>query len=159
MPPKESEALLSGEGIGNKSHTSVLPFNSYGSEECNGNDDDLTGKSSSQQFIAWLSALWNCRRCFCCCIVATIIVVAIELFGPSTSEPSRSSSSSKNKFRSEIHNVATTIAEETKTTTSSSIVKKTGPYKLVEAHKGKSFFDYYEFNDGPDSIGSAGYNN
>ena len=33
----------------------------------------------------------------------------------------------------------------------------TGPYELIEAHKGKSFFDYYDFFDGPDSVGSAGY--
>mmetsp|Transcript_23763 Transcript_23763/g.35465 ORF Transcript_23763/g.35465 Transcript_23763/m.35465 type:complete len:485 (-) Transcript_23763:447-1901(-) len=34
----------------------------------------------------------------------------------------------------------------------------TGPYKLVEHHEGKTFFDGYEFHDGPDSVGSAGYN-
>lgn len=34
----------------------------------------------------------------------------------------------------------------------------TGPYKLVELQEGKSFFDYYDFFDGPDSLGSAGYN-
>ena len=33
-----------------------------------------------------------------------------------------------------------------------------GPYKLLEAHTGSTFFDYYIFNDGPDSVGSAGYN-
>lgn len=34
----------------------------------------------------------------------------------------------------------------------------TGPYRLVEAHHGETFFDYYNFQDGPDSLGSAGYN-
>jgi hypothetical protein len=34
----------------------------------------------------------------------------------------------------------------------------TGPYVLVELQEGKSFFDYYDFFSGPDSIGSAGYN-
>lgn len=33
-----------------------------------------------------------------------------------------------------------------------------GPYKLVECQEGKNFFEYYDFLDGPDSIGSAGYN-
>ena len=36
--------------------------------------------------------------------------------------------------------------------------KQTGPYKLVELQEGHKFFDYYDFNDGPDSLGSAGYN-
>ena len=36
--------------------------------------------------------------------------------------------------------------------------KQTGPYRLVELQEGKKFFDHYEFLDGPDSIGSAGYN-
>lgn len=33
----------------------------------------------------------------------------------------------------------------------------TGPYRLVEAQEGSDFFSYYDFFDGPDSIGSAGY--
>ena len=33
-----------------------------------------------------------------------------------------------------------------------------GPYRLIEAQYGSSFFDYYDFYDGPDSLGSAGYN-
>lgn len=36
--------------------------------------------------------------------------------------------------------------------------KPTGPYKLLEAHYGNNFFDYYDFYNGPDSLGSAGYN-
>jgi hypothetical protein len=60
-----------------------------------------------------------------------------------------------NKLRSGIHSVAEDIAQKTKP---KSKVNGSGPYSLVEAHKGKSFFDYYTFNDGPDSIGSAGYN-
>lgn len=36
--------------------------------------------------------------------------------------------------------------------------KPTGPYKLVECQEGDSFFDHYTFLDGPDSLGSAGYN-
>ena len=35
----------------------------------------------------------------------------------------------------------------------------TGPYRLVEAHEGQNFFSNYDFYDGPDSLGSAGYNN
>jgi hypothetical protein len=34
----------------------------------------------------------------------------------------------------------------------------TGPYQLVEVHRGDNFLDYYDFSDGPDSEGSAGYN-
>ena len=34
----------------------------------------------------------------------------------------------------------------------------TGPYKLLEAHLGASFLDYYDFYEGADSLGSAGYN-
>ena len=34
----------------------------------------------------------------------------------------------------------------------------TGPYRLVEAQEGQNFFSYYDFYDGPDSLGSAGYN-
>ena len=34
----------------------------------------------------------------------------------------------------------------------------TGPYKLVEHQEGMDFFDHYTFFDGPDSLGSAGYN-
>jgi len=34
----------------------------------------------------------------------------------------------------------------------------TGSYTLIEAHEGESFFDYYNFIDGPDTLGSAGYN-
>ena len=35
---------------------------------------------------------------------------------------------------------------------------RTGPYKLLEVQEGKDFFSYYDFFDGPDSLGSAGYN-
>ena len=34
----------------------------------------------------------------------------------------------------------------------------TGPYRLLEAQYGSNFFDYYTFYEGPDSLGSAGYN-
>jgi hypothetical protein len=60
-----------------------------------------------------------------------------------------------NKLRSGIHSVAEDIAKKT---TPHYKLNGSGPYSLIEAHKGKSFFDYYIFNDGPDSIGSAGYN-
>ena len=33
-----------------------------------------------------------------------------------------------------------------------------GPYKLVERQEGADFFKYYEFYEGPDSVGSNGYN-
>lgn len=35
---------------------------------------------------------------------------------------------------------------------------RTGPYKLLEVQEGKNFFSHYDFFDGPDSLGSAGYN-
>lgn len=34
----------------------------------------------------------------------------------------------------------------------------TGPYRLVQQQTGQRFLDYYDFLDGPDSLGSAGYN-
>jgi hypothetical protein len=37
-------------------------------------------------------------------------------------------------------------------------LKPLGPYQLVECQEGQTFFDYYDFLDGPDSLGSAGYN-
>ena len=39
-----------------------------------------------------------------------------------------------------------------------SLEEPTGPYKLIEKQEGLDFFDYYNFYDGPDSLGSAGYN-
>ena len=33
-----------------------------------------------------------------------------------------------------------------------------GPYELSSVQEGSTFFDNYEFYDGPDSLGSAGYN-
>ncbi|OEU14978.1 endo-1,3(4)-beta-glucanase-like protein [Fragilariopsis cylindrus CCMP1102] len=69
------------------------------------------------------------------------------------------------KLRSKIHTIATTIAESTESSTTSTTAASdaddetgSGSYKLIEKHQGKSFFDYYIFNDGPDSIGSNGYN-
>lgn len=35
--------------------------------------------------------------------------------------------------------------------------KATGPYRLLERQVGSKFFEHYEFYDGADSIGSAGY--
>jgi hypothetical protein len=37
-----------------------------------------------------------------------------------------------------------------------SVANKT--YVLKEAHHGRAFWNFYEFSDGPDSLGSAGYN-
>lgn len=34
-----------------------------------------------------------------------------------------------------------------------------GPYKLLERQEGEDFFKYYDFYEGPDSVGSNGYNN
>jgi len=35
---------------------------------------------------------------------------------------------------------------------------RTGPYQLTELQVGKKLFDFYEFYEGADSLGSAGYN-
>lgn len=59
------------------------------------------------------------------------------------------------KLRAKIHSVAEDLAE---TTQPFPKLNGSGNYSLVEAHKGESFFDYYTFFDGPDSLGSAGYN-
>ena len=39
-----------------------------------------------------------------------------------------------------------------------SLLLPIGSYKLMSVQEGKSFFDNYKFYDGPDSLGSAGYN-
>mmetsp|Transcript_19547 Transcript_19547/g.29286 ORF Transcript_19547/g.29286 Transcript_19547/m.29286 type:complete len:452 (-) Transcript_19547:86-1441(-) len=44
------------------------------------------------------------------------------------------------------------------TNTASVTEEPTGKYKLVEKQEDMDFFDYYTFYDGPDSLGSAGYN-
>ena len=38
-----------------------------------------------------------------------------------------------------------------------SLRKATGPYRLLQHQTGRNFFDYYDFYQGADSIGSAGY--
>jgi len=53
--------------------------------------------------------------------------------------------------------VATGFKKKT-STTQPQTQKATGPYSLVECQEGEKFFDYYDFYDGPDSLGSAGYN-
>lgn len=37
------------------------------------------------------------------------------------------------------------------------LTKATGPYKIVNVHQGKDFFDGFTFYEGADSLGSAGY--
>mmetsp|Transcript_4849 Transcript_4849/g.11538 ORF Transcript_4849/g.11538 Transcript_4849/m.11538 type:complete len:485 (-) Transcript_4849:114-1568(-) len=58
-------------------------------------------------------------------------------------------------LRTKIHGLADGIAARTE---APAPANGSGPYSLVEAHEGRSFFDYYDFEDGPDSAGSAGYN-
>jgi Glycosyl hydrolases family 16 len=50
------------------------------------------------------------------------------------------------------------ISNNTEQSLNSSMVYPKGSYKLVERQVGESFFDSYDFWDGPDSVGSAGYN-
>lgn len=38
------------------------------------------------------------------------------------------------------------------------LLEPTGPYQLVECQEGQSFLDAYDFYNGADSLGSAGYN-
>jgi hypothetical protein len=38
------------------------------------------------------------------------------------------------------------------------VEQRTGPYQLAECQEGQALLDAYEFIDGPDSLGSAGYN-
>ena len=42
-------------------------------------------------------------------------------------------------------------------TGTASLRKATGPYRLLQHQTGRNFFDYYDFYQGADSIGSAGY--
>jgi hypothetical protein len=43
-------------------------------------------------------------------------------------------------------------------TKKASNARASGPYKLFQAQEGDRFFDYYDLYDGPDSLGSAGFN-
>mmetsp|Transcript_25772 Transcript_25772/g.60423 ORF Transcript_25772/g.60423 Transcript_25772/m.60423 type:complete len:449 (-) Transcript_25772:158-1504(-) len=60
------------------------------------------------------------------------------------------------KLRATIHSMAEDVAERTDPIPPK--LNGSGNYSLIEAHTGKSFFDYYTFFDGWDSLGSAGYN-
>lgn len=40
----------------------------------------------------------------------------------------------------------------------SMLLTPTGPYKLLQSQVGEHFFDFYNFYNGPDSLGSAGHN-
>lgn len=50
----------------------------------------------------------------------------------------------------------TGIVEQNETERSN--IRAIGPYKLFQAQEGEKFFDFYNFFNGADSLGSAGYN-
>jgi hypothetical protein len=176
MPPKESDALLSGDGEVKKKFGKHLSLDDGSSSFSSSNDDDndnyddndkdtnvsSSSSSSSSSFVRRM--IITSRSKPCCSIVFTLLValiIIIIVVLVTTQHVTFTTTTAK--LRSKIHTIATTIAESTTTTTTSSDdeskgTKGTGSYKLIEVHKGKSFFDYYEFNDGPDSVGSAGYN-
>lgn len=128
MPPRESDALLDGK----PTYQNQLSI------------DDVSFPNNSVSEENGTSKQKSCHRI----VLASILVLSgLWLIN--------SNSFVGNKLRAGIHAVAEDIAKKT---APSNKINGSGPYKLIEAHKGKSFFDYYTFNDGPDSIGSAGYN-
>ena len=44
------------------------------------------------------------------------------------------------------------------TTNPSRPAQRSGPYELSELHRGHEFANFYDFGEGADSVGSAGYN-
>jgi len=177
MPPQESDALLYKKpSYGN--HLSLDEGSSFiSSSEGDDYDDDdggdgadhtpkTTNYTSSSPSVSRISGTRRlCSRFFSsanprCCLDAVLLVLVVIVIAAVS-------------FAMGEHTLAKELAEERTTTTTTTTprgsnirnsssnnneAQGTGPYALKEAHKGKSFFDYYEFNDGPDSIGSAGYN-
>lgn len=144
MAPRESDALL-----GTSPYHKQMSLDEV-SSFCSGDDETHSEGTPRMTNVS----LWggNYPVCGYCC-KAVVLGTVVFVIGAISSAVSDTSS-----LRAGIHNLAEAIANETQPLTISKEPQGTGPYQLVEAHKGKSFFDYYEFNDGPDSIGSAGYN-
>lgn len=78
------------------------------------------------------------------CQALTIVVVGALIGFAINGKPctQRQNSQSRPWLRSDFHDMGKNL---------------TGPYHLVERQIGHDFFNYYDFRDGPDSIGSAGY--
>lgn len=170
MPPQESDALLNKKPSYGK-HLSLDEGSSSSlnsSCDSDGDDDDEedggvgdhtpkttnynTYSSSSVSRISSTGTRSLCSRFFSCsanprcCLNAVLLVLVVIVIAAISFA------------MGEQHTLAKELAKETTATATATTSQGTGPYVLKEAHKGKSFFDYYEFNDGPDSVGSAGYN-
>jgi len=129
MPPKETDALLDD----NKP--------SYG-KQFSLDEASFPNSEGSESYE-------TTKHCGGCTLIGVMVVFTLGCL------IMNSDSIVGDKLRLGIHSVAEDLAEKTQPKNK---LNGSGPYSLVEAHEGKSFFDYYTFNDGPDSIGSAGYN-
>lgn len=128
MAPREGDPLL-------QKQFSVNHPTDDDDDDDNDNDNDETfprhDDPGSQRFIVLV-------------LGSTLGVMALlyylgGLLGWTTTTHSSSSSSSHKKNRAALR-------------------RATGPYRLVERQVGQDFFHYYDFYQGADSLGSAGYN-
>mmetsp|Transcript_18822 Transcript_18822/g.52583 ORF Transcript_18822/g.52583 Transcript_18822/m.52583 type:complete len:542 (+) Transcript_18822:269-1894(+) len=182
MTPREYDALIpddeSGKTPSYGDHLSIgYDGSSQGSD--NGNDNDNDSDSQTTPHISNVSRCCprtykyddgdddgdglgphvsiSSRACGRACLLL-VLILAVAVVSVAVSDP-LDSGIALQKLRSGIHSVAEALAEQTAPVGDPIAARQgKGPYELIEAHRGKSFFDYYEFHDGPDSVGSAGYN-
>ena len=131
MPPKESDSLLDNGKPGvYYDGSAAVPVES-------GDDKPKTG---FRNLVLAATAVF---------VALVVVVVGKHLAFHSDSELGK-------KLRAKVHSMAEDVAAETEPIPPK--LNGSGNYSLIEAHTGESFFDYYTFFDGPDSLGSAGYN-
>ncbi|VEU35376.1 unnamed protein product [Pseudo-nitzschia multistriata] len=152
MAPRESDSLLPYDDDNKK--PALVGHLSIASRGCNGPEDPARGEDTEQakQLPAWFGTAKSLL------LVPGTLLFVLVLAG------SFGSPGADHGLRSGIHTLAEALANKTAPSSdenadgSYTLHQGTGPYALVERHTGKSFFDHYDFADGPDSIGSAGYN-
>ena len=146
MPPKESSPLLADpeKGRGSRSSSSAMIGGILPSQYSFGSGESTSSPSS---FLDRLQGLFSSssssssnrqkKRCVFIGIAALLLSVALSLLLLLQHQHT----SSTTTIPPDLHHN-----------------KNTGPYKLLERQQGHDFFQYYDFLDGPDSLGSAGYN-
>jgi hypothetical protein len=130
MPPKESDSLISKKYKATDRHLSM---------EDNHGDEDVEIADSINNHRHTDSS--SNRATLIIIVVVVITAVGVAILGLVAFFQSSKSTT-----------ISSWLLHHTPT------VNLTGPYRLIEVHHGSDFFDYYEFSDGPDSQGSAGYN-
>ncbi|KAG7336732.1 glycosyl hydrolase family 16 protein [Nitzschia inconspicua] len=149
MPPQESDSLLKQQQQQDNSktkpqETSSIIESSY--QQAGGgnphhlsldpsNDDDDDNAINITKTTHFRKSNQSISTVIMVVVVAVVTIVAFVWLGGGT--------------KLFTNNLAGTIGTN---------VNRTGPYQLIEIHHGKTFLDYYDFADGPDSLGSAGYN-